>query len=186
MLSENYKSNLKNLAGIITEVKKKTHKNEYGALMLDVDYENWDEILNIIDKDDIYDEPGFGLEKKPHCTELFGFHKNASVPKIKELIKDKQNGPIKLEVGDITHFETPEYDVVKFDVKSSDMHKINKLMKDNFNYTNSYSDYKPHITISYVKKGKGKEYDSKNKKIKMQSNKFIYSPSEGTKSYFNF
>lgn len=187
MISENCKSNLKNLAGIITEDKKKNHKNEYGALMLDIDYEGWDDILDMINQEDIYDsEPGFGYEKKPHCTALFGFHKTASVSKIKELIKEKQSGPIELEVGNITHFETPDYDVVKFDVHSPGMHKINKLMRDNFSYTNDYPNYEPHMTVAYVKKGNGKKYDSKNKKIKMQSNKFIYSPSEGSKSYFTF
>mgnify|MGYP003352094323 CR=1 FL=1 len=38
--------------------------------------------------------------------------------------------------------------------------KLNALNKQlcKFPYTNDYPDYKPHITIAYVKKGLGKKY----------------------------
>ena len=174
MISENYKLRLKSLAGIN---EAKTHKNEYGALMLNVDFKNWKDILSLIDKEDIYnEEPGFSLEKKPHCTVLFGFHASCDVNKIIELTKKNSKDKIEITCKNISYFETEDYDVVKFDVESKDMTKLNKIMTDNFDYTTDYPDYHPHITIGYVKKGSGKKYDQKHKGEIISSNTFIYSP----------
>lgn len=186
MLSESYKKRLQSLAGL--NEAKETHKNEYGALMLTIDYKGWDDITSIIDKEDIYDdEPGFGLEKSPHVTVLYGFNNDEDYEKIKQMIIDNHSGEIKIKVHDITHFETPDYDVVKFDVKSEDMVKLNKLMTDNFEYTTDYPDYHPHMTIAYVKKGLGKKYNSKKEKIDMSGTELVYSPSSesGKKHKFN-
>ncbi len=186
MLSESYKLRLRFLAGL--NEAKETHKNEYGALMLTIDYEGWDDILNLIDKEDIYDqEPGFGLEKSPHVTVLFGFNNDSDFPEIKKMVLDNHKDEIKIKVHDITHFETPDYDVVKFDVKSEDMVKLNKLMTDNFEYTTDFPNYHPHMTIAYVKKGMGKKYDSKRKVVNMSGIELVYSPSSksGSKKKFN-
>lgn len=186
MLSENYKNRLKQLAGL--SEAKETHKNEYGALMLSLDYKGWSDIISLIDKEDIYDEqPGFGLEKEPHVTVLFGFKNDTDFSEIKNRAKDSHTGNINITVKNITHFETPDYDVVKFDVESEDLVKLNKVMTDNFEYTTDYPDYHPHITIGYVKKGKGKKYDAKKESIKMSGNKLVYSPSsEGGKKHYFF
>lgn len=176
IISESYKNRLKALAGIIVEVKH-THKNEFGALMLQIEYSDWQSILDTIDKEDIYDEkPGYGLEKEPHITVLFGFHKGSDFDKMKELVNDNTEEEINISIKGISHFETPDYDVVKFDIDSKKLHQLNKIMVDNFEYTNGYPDYHPHMTIAYVKKGTGKKYDKKEKSIKMTGSKIIYSP----------
>ncbi len=110
-----------NLIKTLNEAKE-NHKFEYGALMLDIQYSGWEKILSLIDKEDIYDEePGFGLEKEPHVTVLFGFENDSDFKKIKEKVKENQDGPVNIIVQNITHFETPDYDVIKFDVKSKDL-----------------------------------------------------------------
>ncbi len=96
-------------------------------------------------------------------------------------MQEHQDEKINITVKNITHFETPDYDVVKFDVESEQMSKLNKLMTDNFDYTNDYPDYHPHMTVAYVKKGMGKKYDKKQKSIKMHGNKIIYSPAGSDK-----
>ncbi len=182
MLNENYKKRLQKLAGIISEVKN-SHTNEYGCLMIDIEHPNWNDILKNIDKEDIYDdEPGFGLEKDPHVTILFGFHKNTDIDKIKSLIKDQKLEIIKLHSKGISIFETPDYDVVKFDIICPELHKLNKLMTSNFDYTNDFKDYHPHMTIAYVKKGQGQKYiNKKSKKEEFETIKFTYSPEDGKK-----
>jgi 2'-5' RNA ligase len=84
---------------------------------------------------------------------------------------------IKITTKNITHFETPDYDVVKFDVKSKDLVKLNKLLTDSFEFTTDYPDYHPHMTIAYVKKGTGKKYNTNQKEIDMSGKELIYSPS---------
>jgi len=179
-ISESYKKKLKSLAGL--NEAKINHKNEYGALMLKIEYPGWEEITGSIEKDDLYnDEPGFGIETSPHVTVLFGFHKDADYELMKKLVSDKQKGNVTITVKNITHFETPDYDVVKFDVDSKEMHALNAIMTDNFDYTNDYPDYHPHMTIAYVKKGLGKKYDKKQEEIEMTGDIFIYSPAEDNK-----
>lgn len=183
-ISESFKRRLQSLAGL-NEVKN-AHTNEYGALMLSIEYPDWNKITSVIDKDDLYDEePGFGIEKNPHVTVLFGFHKDIDIDKLKELVKEKQKGEVEIDVKSITHFETPDYDVVKFDVDSKQLHALNKMATDNFEYTTDYPDYHPHMTIAYVKKGLGKKYDKKQEEIKMTGNHFVYSPpADGKKTNF--
>lgn len=183
MITESYKFRLKQLAGIISEGK---HNNEYGALMFMIDPNNWDEVLKMIDKEDIYDEPGYGLEKEPHCTVLFGFHKDADVDKMIELIKDNVDDSIELTLEKTSHFKPKDndYDVVKFDVESEELKKLNSIMRKNFKYTNDHPVYKAHVTVSYVKKGKGKKYDGNHKPIKIKSKEFTYSPPSGKKRNF--
>lgn len=159
-------------------------KIEYGALMLNVNVPKWKEITDIIDKNDVYDKPTFGIEHKPHVTILYGFHEEVTAKEIEDLLKEKHDPTekIKLDLIGISHFETPNYDVVKFDVKSEKLNELNKLMKK-LPYTSNYPDYHPHLTISYVKKGTGKKYDEKfNENIELASNNIVYSTVKGSKT----
>ncbi len=185
LISENFRKRLQSLAGIMNEGKN--HKNEYGCLMVKINFDGWKDILDGIDKDDLYtEEEGFGLEKDPHVTILFGFHDNTDVDKVKELIKENAGDKIKLSIHNITLFEAVEdkYDVLKFDVKSNDLQKLNKLVRENFDYTSDFPDYHPHITVAYVKVGKGKKYTNKMPEIEISSDKLFYSTKDEKKTYF--
>ena len=77
--------NIKNelRAALLKEGKHKTHKNEYGCLMvyLDVAKKDWKKLQDMIDDEDLYepeDDPSYGRETEPHATILFWFH--ADVP----------------------------------------------------------------------------------------------------------
>lgn len=162
-------------------------KIEYGALMLNVAIPKWKEITDMIDKGDIYDKPTFGIEHEPHVTILYGFHKEVTAKEIEDLLKEKHDPTekIKLDLIGISHFETPNYDVVKFDVKSEKLTELNKLMKK-LPYTSDYPDYHPHLTISYVKKGTGKKYDEKfDENVELASNNIVYSTVKGSKTTIN-
>jgi 2'-5' RNA ligase len=188
MLSESFTNRLKSLAGLNFVISEgKNHKNEYGCLMLKINYEGWEDILKKIDKKDLYtEEEGFGLERDPHVTILFGFHANTDIEEVKHQIKKHCKTPIKIELKNITMFENVEekYDVLKFDIISPKLHELNKLMKDNFDYTNNFLDYHPHCTIAYLKAGTGKKYTSKQDKKEFTVNKFYYSTKDKEKTYF--
>ena len=166
--------------------KKVNHKYEYGALMLSFDIPKWnDKVLSLIEKEDIYDneEKEYGLEFEPHISLLFGFHDEVKLNDLKntvnKILKNKDN--IKVKLTKISHFSGEEYDVVKFDVDSDLLHEINKeLVK--YPHTSNFPDYKPHMTISYIKKGKGKKYDRKLKNHAiLKGTKMVYSHSNGKK-----
>lgn len=90
-----------------------------------------------------------GRVKDIHITVLYGLHTN-SLKKIKKTIGFIS--PIKIKIGKITKFENKNFDVIKIDLKSSKLLSMNKKLK-RLEHTSEYSNYIPHCTLAYVKKG---------------------------------
>lgn len=181
----NYSSKIIDETFLNNITKEETsHKHEYGCLMLDLKFKNWDKFVNSIPEDKLYNEEGdrtFGRELEPHCTVLYGFTKNTDVNKIKNSIKTLKS-PIKLSLDKIDIFENEKYDVVKFNVISKDLHKLHKVFKQNFENEESYPNYQPHVTIAYVQKGFGEKFVKTLKQpIELESGIFTYSESNGSK-----
>lgn len=142
----------------VTEGKKPEDKIEYGCLMLFLEVPIWEKIVSVINPEDVYDEPGYGIEKEPHVTILYGFHDEVSAEDTFKLFKENMPiKPIDIGVKGISIFENPKFDVVKFDVNSPELTKLNNVMKS-LPHTDTFKEYHPHITIAYVKPGEGKKY----------------------------
>ncbi len=97
---------------------------------------------------------GFGLERDPHITVLWGLQPG-SLARAKEVLTEF--GPISARLGYTSVFENPEYDVLKFDVDSADLARANAMLRKYCSYENDFPVYHPHVTIAYLKKGKGKD-----------------------------
>lgn len=96
---------------------------------------------------------GDGFEEDKHVTIKYGLH-IIDFTEIRKLFKNEK--PIKMKLGKVTLFTlSNEFDVVKIDIKSSDLHRLNKAIKTNFEVTKTYPEYEPHCTVAYVKKGAG-------------------------------
>lgn len=112
-----------------------------------------------IPKDELFDsiDPEWSdgaLETEPHVTVLYGLTKHEAAP-VAKVIKD--HGPITITLGKLSVFENDQYDVLKVDVESPELRALNaKLSK--LPHESSFPDYKPHMTIAYLKKGEGKKY----------------------------
>jgi len=148
---------------------------KYGVLMAMCKIPNWNKITNIIDKDDLYDKSDYGLEQDCHATILYGFHSDVNEKEVFDRITENLNKPIKIELTNISIFESKEYDVVKFDAKSKTLIELNKICKE-FPHTNSFPTYHPHLTIAYVKRGKGKKYIKEfSRPYQIESNELVFS-----------
>lgn len=157
---------------------------KYGCMMIYYDAPGWEKVLEMIDTNDLYEEEDnnqFGLEYEPHVTVLYGLHSD-------ELDDDEvfshliERNPPEMKMVNISLFNNDKYDVVKFDVESDSLHDMNKVLRDNFPYTNDYPDYHPHSTIAYVKPGMGKKYvKTLSKPFVLQPNKLVYSKPDGSK-----
>jgi len=162
---------------------------KYGCLMLDLNIKNWKEITDKISQEDVYDAPGFEIEDSPHITALFGFIYTETTPEdVKRVTKKILSGKdkVKVKLKEISLFENKDYDVLKFDIDSSDLHKLNEALREKFPYKNDHPDYHPHMTIAYLKPGLGKKYAKKLKKnIVFESDSFVYSYPPNEKYYFN-
>lgn len=137
------------------------------------------EMAEAIPDREIYDnaEKEFGRESKPHITVLFGLKKQ-NPTQVKKLVKDF--GEITIQFGKTSIFASKEYDVLKVEVKSKDMHRLNKLLTDNVEYKNDHPQYKPHLTIAYLKKGEGKKYidDTRFEGLNIKSSQLIFSDAD--------
>lgn len=171
-------------------LKEGAHKaNEYGCVMLylGLDKSKWKELQDQIDEKDLYlpkNETGYGKETDPHVTILYGLHEDIPYEKIEAEINKIKEPEIKL--GKISLFTTDDFDVLKFDVISEDLHKYNKQFTK-FPHTNDFPKYHPHCTIAYVNKGTAKDYISKLNKvaeIDVTSEKIVYSMADGKKKNY--
>jgi len=100
-----------------------------------------------------------GREDNPHVTVLYGLHTTDPGDVAPHIAGA---GPVSMELGPTSTFPASEtggdYDVVKAEVQSNDLHALHKRLADNLPHTSTHSTYKPHVTIAYVKKGLGQTY----------------------------
>ena len=141
----------------------------------------WKVWEGLIDPNDL-DEDGF--EDEPHVTVQYGFDPDVT---IQEVIAKVEPIPCEIKFGSFGLFEN-DNDVLKINIISPDLRKLNKKIMEEFEIDTKYPDYKPHATIAYLKKGMGKKYMDKLKnplKDKTTiSNLFVYSSPKYSKEYF--
>lgn len=164
----------------------KGDKYDFGCVMLYVDFPEMKKIQSQIEKEDIFYEEGdrsFGLEDSPHITLLYGLHQGVSTDMVKDVIKDCEY--YDMDAYKISLFKSEEYDVLKFDIKPygkspNFLKDINNKLKK-LEHTQTFP-YHPHMTIAYLKSGKGEEYVKKFKDInyKLSPSNVKYSKSDGT------
>jgi len=136
---------------------------DYGCVMLKLDFsdKDWKKVQDLIDDEDVYTKDGdigYGREDAPHTTILYGLHDDIPDSDIESIVNDIDRFEINLAKIDI--FENDDFDVVKFSVIGLAKKRLSEL-NDKFSelpHTNTYPDYKPHVTIAYVKSGTGKKY----------------------------
>ena len=102
-----------------------------------------------------------GFETIPHVTVLYGFLKEVDTKELFDIVT--KFGTINLSIGKISRFESDDCDVIKCEIISPDLHKLNSIITKKFKdvIENKHPSYNPHLTLAYVKKGTCKELDGK-------------------------
>lgn len=140
-------------------------RDHFGCVMMDAKIKDWEDYHTAgIDEEDVYIKPhdkSYGLETIPHVTVIFGIHEDEIDDEtIKQVIKANMK-PITARVEDVDVFEGDEYDVVKYNIPISDELQEYRDTFMKFPNTQSFPDFKPHMTLAYVKPGTGKKYKRK-------------------------
>jgi len=160
---------------------------DYGCVMLYFDLPQIFEIHNLIDSKDWYImDNDYGPETQPHITLLYGVH-NEDLYYIESLVDIVNKYYLEddsIMIGGVDYFENEEYNILKLSIDSNVLHNINKNLRDKIIHTEHYNEYKPHITIGYLKKESDIEgyIDMINKTIELP--KYI-TPMYGVYSYKN-
>jgi 2'-5' RNA ligase len=161
---------------------------DYGCLMAYVcaeDTAKMNKFGNKLIADKILYKEGdeFGRESECHCTIKYGFKPDLTREEVEELIKGLSVFELTLDsISEFKNGEKKGFDVVKFDVKSDLMKKLNKEASEFPNH-DEHPDYHAHMTIAYVKPDTfGKE--KKDLGIKVKVDKIVYSPIKGEKMTF--
>jgi 2'-5' RNA ligase len=139
------------------------------------------------------DLAGDGREKDFHVTVKYGLHTDDAVD-VKKVVDSF--GPVSVRLGKISLFPANEsqiqrggeqYDVVKIDVDSENLHRLNNLVSDSLECTDTHPDYKPHITLAYVKPGAGKKYvgEWEGEEDELSFNALRFSSKDGNKTTIN-
>lgn len=119
----------------------------------------------------------YGKEMDSHITIKYGLHDQ--IPNnLSELIKEQQ--PVRVVLDKITMFENDEFNVLKIDVLSQDLRKLNKLISDNMETTDTHLVYKPHLTLAYLQKDYGKEFvgDTRFQGKQLMFDNLVFSPAD--------
>jgi hypothetical protein len=96
-----------------------------------------------------------GLEEEHHITIKFGLHAD-SPEEVRRVVAGF--GPVKVRLGKTSIFPGDEHDVVKIDVGGDDLFRLNQLICNSLGCTDTHPEYKPHVTLAYVKPGLGEKY----------------------------
>ena len=111
-----------------------------------------------------------GRETDIHITLKYGLH-NFDFTEVRNILGGK--GPINIELGPMSLFNSDNYDVLKIDIISSDLHRLNKQICKGMEYTDTFPKYKPHLTLAYLNKGAGDKFvgnkDFKGRKMRLDS-----------------
>jgi len=146
---------MKTYTQFITENEELNEKEkyEYGCAMLYLAAPEIGKIQESIDKEDLQ---GKGLEDESHVTLLYGLHSDEIADEDVMKICCEPIYP-QVRLHNVSLFENPEFDVLKFDAESPMLTEVNrKLVK--LPHTSNFPDYHPHATIAYLKPGTGKKY----------------------------
>lgn len=154
----------------------------HGCLMLPVPYDLSRQLVAwsqkyILEKN--LDEQG--IDFQPHVTVCYGFQPGFDAEALRPLMKEYAYVSAKL--GKVSRFETEKYDVLKLDIVSADLRAWNRTIRERFHITTSYPDYKPHLTLAYVRPGTCKHLDGNSDWTNaiLTTDRLEWSPAEGAK-----
>lgn len=125
-----------------------------------------------------------GREEEAHITVKYGIKGNQA-DQLRALLANEP--PITVTLGKTSIFSAKKSgtdDVVKIDVDSADLHRINEKIAEALPTAETFPDYKPHVTLAYVRPGKGQQYAG-NAALEGQTvtlDRLVFSAKDGTRT----
>lgn len=137
-----------------------SRRHEYGTIQFDMPSSVRRSVTKLQEQIDSADLTGKGLEDQPHLTIRYGLN---SVDLASAEVVAAQFEPITIQFeGFISLFEKDEFDVVMVRPSADkELTRLHEAFSEAMDCIDLNRDYAPHVTVAYVKKGKGIEYSQK-------------------------
>ena len=116
-----------------------------------------------IPNEELFEDPKEpkGRQLEIHVTLKYGLLTD-DVKEIEQALKGEKAPKIKFGKTSFFEPEGKDYDVAIIEVESEDLQKLNKKLCDSVKHEDTTgSEYHPHVTIAYVKRGLGATYKGK-------------------------
>ena len=156
--------------------------HEYSALLVEFGGEIKRQLRNyhrVIDQRFLAD---WGLEKDAHTTLLWGIE-TSRVEEIEEAIRAVGMRPFSVELGRTAIFHNPEHDVLYVEVRSPALEEYHWALQDELGAVQTHPDYKPHMTIAYLRSGAAEQYHTDLfEGIKSRVNQIVFSDQNGKRT----
>lgn len=135
---------------------------KYNSLQINVIIPHLESILydNIKDED-LYinhDKSIDGLELESHVTLLHGIEPEYDFEYVQEHVDLPDISELLLTIPAFGIFESKEYDVLYFEIQCDMLNVLHYQLKNNIPNTYEFDQYKPHLTLAYLKPGLGRKY----------------------------
>ena len=166
----------------ILKIASKMVEYEYHSTQINVDQRiPLIRLQKRIKKNNVYYENDVGLEDECHVTALYGLEKENDYFRLRKKLENFGSFSIKLGPVSSFRYESNPYDVLFFEIDSPRLHDLHWYIRENFSNVYSYPEYKPHMTIGYIKKGTHKELEGKHPFMGMEVyvNKICWSHKDG-------
>ena len=137
-------------------------EEKYAFLMIGYDTPDIiKEIWNGMDENDLYHDEerpdDYGKERETHVTLVPCLDNDVDAETLLKMLRPLHD--YRAMLSNVSLFDTNElYDVLKCDVSNDFMHESNKAIRDVFPSHSEFTEFHPHMTIAYLKKGAGKKY----------------------------
>jgi 2'-5' RNA ligase len=127
-------------------------KHDYASTQFNLPSELADEVKRVGKQIGAWALADEGIESEPHVTALYGLHEN-DPDSIRSIIEE--HSPFEITLGTTSHFPSSgDGDVIKIEVIGRGLHELHKKLKA-APHTDTHPDYRPHVTLAYVKPGLG-------------------------------
>lgn len=133
-------------------------RNAGGCVYINYHFDELSLLHDAILREDVrydIDEDSFGLEYNPHVTLVYGLHPSVGVTEISPILENYTFTTVKIHTPSL--FRNEGFDVLKFDVSGYNLTEIHQELKKLPNES-KYPKYTPHLTIGYLKSGRGDKY----------------------------
>lgn len=124
-----------------------------------------------------------GRETDPHLTILYGLE-DENPDAVHRLVHDF--GPVTFTLGKTIVFRTEGADVVVIEATGDGLKALRQRVAA-LRHTDNYPEYKPHVTVAYVKPGEGAKYAGRADVdgLEVTVNTLTFSDKDGNKTYLH-